>query len=62
LNKLTTCRNCLCDTRDAALDTVPELYGARADRADDLAERIADAIAYVERLCVVVEGDLRANV
>ena len=61
LDRLTDCRNALQHARTAALDTVPELYGARAICADELAERITDIIAYVDKLRFVVFGDLRAG-
>ena len=37
------------------------LSGARRTRADQLAEMVADALAFVTRLSMVVEGDLRAD-
>jgi hypothetical protein len=62
LDRLTDCRLALQDARTAALDAVPELYGARAVRAEELAERIADIITYVDKLRFVVFGDVRASV
>jgi hypothetical protein len=59
LDKLSCCRTSLETARDFALETVPDLYGARAARAGDLAEQIADTIAYVERLRFVVAADIR---
>jgi hypothetical protein len=38
------------------------LSGARHSRAIELAELVADAIAFTRRLSVIVEGDLRADV
>ena len=37
------------------------LYGARAARASDLGEQLADALAFCERLAFIVEGDMRAD-
>jgi hypothetical protein len=36
------------------------LYGARGRRAEELGERLADALAFCERLMFFTEGDLRA--
>ena len=41
------------------LAAAPKLYGARATRAAELAEKLADCLDYVERLAFVVEADIR---
>ncbi|MBV9318325.1 MAG: hypothetical protein JO106_00145 [Mycobacterium sp.] len=49
------------DARLAALTAVTRLTGARAARADEPPETLADALSHVERLAYVVEGDVRAD-
>jgi len=44
-----------------AVDAASGLSGARRGRADELAELLADALAFTRRLAMVVEGDLRAE-
>ena len=56
-NCRTELRAALADARYAA----PNLYGARATGTIELAEKLADAIGWCERLCFVIEGDLRAE-
>ena len=61
---LTALQNCRTELRAALADAryaAPKLYGARATRTLELAEMLADAIGWCERLCFVVEGDLRAE-
>ncbi|BCQ07725.1 hypothetical protein JMUB5695_01683 [Mycobacterium heckeshornense] len=55
------CRNQLREALTRARWAEERLSGARAARALELGERIADTIAYCERLRFVVEGDLRAE-
>ncbi|MBS4730072.1 hypothetical protein MSM1_17590 [Mycobacterium sp. SM1] len=59
LECLHACRDALAEARLHALGAQAYLGGARATRAAELAERIADAITYAERLKFVVEGDAR---
>jgi hypothetical protein len=57
-------RGCQAQLRAANLDAhsaIPHLTGARAARAGELADKLADAIAHTERLIFVVTGDLRAD-
>jgi hypothetical protein len=44
-----------------AQDVPAYLAGARAARADELAEKLADALAHTERLIFIVTGDCRAD-
>jgi hypothetical protein len=44
-----------------AMEAAVELTDARRARAEQLAELIAAAITYCERLLTVVEGDMRAD-
>lgn len=59
LDRLQTCRADLVAAHGDALDAVALLAGARATRAVELADKIADAIAHCERLAFIVEGDVR---
>ncbi|MBS4730055.1 hypothetical protein MSM1_17500 [Mycobacterium sp. SM1] len=61
LGCLRECRDALADARLHALGAQGYLAGARAARAFELAGRIADALAYAERLLFIVEGDARAD-
>jgi len=58
---LLECRSALTTARASALQAETDLVGARARRANELAEKIADAIAHCERLAFFVLGDLRAG-
>ena len=60
LAALRFCRSDLAAARVDATVAAARLYGARAARADELAEKLADAIAFCERLAFIVEGDLSA--
>lgn len=44
-----------------AISASTKLAGARQTRADELEELLSDALAFVERLCFVTLGDLRAG-
>ena len=61
LSALRECRSALMLARLRAKEAETVLPGARARRADELAEKIADAIAHCERLAFFVEGDQRAG-
>ena len=61
LAALRFCRSDLAAARVDATVAAARLYGVRAARADQLAENLADAIAFCERLMFVTEGDLRAE-
>jgi hypothetical protein len=47
--------------RDAALEAEPLLTDARAARAQELVDKLTEAIAFTERLSTVVKGDCRAS-
>ncbi|KLO29518.1 hypothetical protein [Mycobacterium haemophilum] len=60
---LTCVRLNLLDARTAARNASHALPpGSRRNRATQLAEKITDALAFCERLQMVVEGDQRAEV
>ena len=61
LAQLRLCERDLTAAHNDAAAAAAALSGARHGRAVELAELIADAIAFVRRLAVVVEGDLRAE-
>lgn len=61
LKALRDCRSSLVAARLDALIAATNLAGARAERATELAEKIADALAHCERLAFIVEGDIRAD-
>jgi hypothetical protein len=44
-----------------AVDAAAHLTGARATRAGELADKVADALTHCERLIVVVTGDLHTE-
>lgn len=46
---------------EAAELVAPLLGGSRAQRATELAEKLAECLSWAERLSVVVTGDLRAD-
>jgi hypothetical protein len=50
---LQTCQEAVCVARESALSAATGLAGARRTRAEQLAEKLADAICYVERLSFV---------
>lgn len=58
---LRDCRTALTTARESALSAQAGLAGVRKARAAELAEKIADAIAFVDRLCFVIQCDLRAE-
>ena len=58
---LRECRTALTAARESALFAQSGLAGVRKARAAELAEKIADAIAFVDRLCFVIQCDLRAG-
>jgi hypothetical protein len=57
LSKLREARGDLLCARLSALQAQVSLSGARAQRGGELTEKIADALAHVERLMFFVEGD-----
>lgn len=61
LDALTRARINIRAARVDALTAAVTLTDARKTRADELAEKLADCLAFVKRLCVVVEGDYRAE-
>jgi hypothetical protein len=61
LVSLQDCRRHLANARLEGVQAANHLDGARLARAQQLNEMIADAIAHVERLAFVVEGDCRAD-
>jgi hypothetical protein len=61
ISLLRECRAALSTARESALSAQTDLAGVRKARAAELAEKIADAIAFVDRLCFVVQSDLRAG-
>ncbi|OBH41683.1 hypothetical protein A5684_11635 [Mycobacterium intracellulare] len=61
LSVLRECRTALTTARESALAAQAGLAGVRKARAAELAEKIADAIAFADRLCFVVQCDLRAG-
>jgi hypothetical protein len=60
LAALHRCQTNLVAARADALHAAADLRGARAARAFELAELIADAVAFSSRLVFVVCGDFRA--
>jgi hypothetical protein len=60
-HELTTSLADLRSAHRAAAAAALRLTGSRHSRAAELAEDLADAIAFCDRLCVVVEGDLRSE-
>jgi hypothetical protein len=58
---LQDCRRSILVARVDALTAAIRLHGARAARSRELADKLGDALAHVEHLTVVVEGDLRAE-
>lgn len=61
LDALERCRMNLRAAHIDAVTAAARLIGARHLRADELAEKLADALAHVERLSFIVLGDLRAD-
>jgi len=61
LANLQGCEIDLTAAHKRAVDAASGLSGARRGRADELAELLADALAFTRRLAMVVEGDLRAE-
>jgi hypothetical protein len=60
LTALRFCHSSLVTARMDAATAAGVLYGARGRRAEELDERLADALAFCERLMFITEGDLRA--
>jgi hypothetical protein len=58
LDELRDTRGDLLCARFSALQAQVSLSGARAERARELTDKIADALAHVERLMFFVEGDV----
>jgi hypothetical protein len=61
LTALRFCRSSLVTARMDAASAAARLSGARAARAEQLSERLADALVCCERLMFVTEGDLCAE-
>ena len=61
LAALHRCQTNLVAARADAVHAAADLRGARAARAFELTELIADAIAFSSRLAFVVCGDFRAD-
>ncbi|TAM72952.1 MAG: hypothetical protein EPN51_01145 [Mycobacterium sp.] len=61
ISVLRECRTALTTARESALSAQTDLAGVRTARAAELAEKIADAMAFVDRLCFVVQCDQRAG-
>ena len=61
LAALRSCHSCLVTARRDVATATARLYGARAARASELGQMLADALAFCERLAFVVEGDMRAD-
>jgi hypothetical protein len=57
LNELRQTRGDLLCARLSALQAQVNLSGARAQRARELTDKIADALAHCERLMFYVQGD-----
>ncbi|OBC00215.1 hypothetical protein A5782_21655 [Mycobacterium sp. 852002-40037_SCH5390672] len=61
-DSLRECRRHLTSARESALSAESNLdAGARRARAHELGEKLADCIAYTERLAFIVEGDLHST-
>jgi hypothetical protein len=60
LTALRFCRSSLVTARMDAATAADVLHGARGRRAEELDERLADALAFCERLMFFTEGDLHA--
>jgi hypothetical protein len=58
LDELRETRGDLLRARFSALQAQVSLSGARAERAHELTDKIADTLAHVERLMFFVEGDI----
>jgi hypothetical protein len=61
LNALRCCRSSLLEARLDALTAATALSGVRANRARELADKLADVLVHCERLTFFVEGDLCAD-
>ena len=61
LSALQECRSNIVEARSDATAAAELLADARKARAAELAELLADALAFVERLSFIVEGDQRAD-
>ena len=61
LANLQGCEIDLTAAHKRAVDAASGLSGARRGRADELAELLADALAFTQQLAMVIEGDLRAE-
>lgn len=59
LHALQSCNTCIRFARIDAQTATKHLDGARAKRAAELTEKLADALAFIGRLAFVVEADLR---
>jgi hypothetical protein len=57
MSKLREIRSDLLCARLSALQAQVSLSGARAERASELTDKIADALVHVERLMFYIEGD-----
>ena len=61
LDELRACHIDLQAAREAALTAATGLAGARATRAEQLANLLADALAFAQRLAFVVEAESAAS-
>lgn len=61
LGALRECRTTLVTARECAVAAQTRLTGVRQARAAELTEKLADDIAFVDRLLFVVEGDTRSR-
>lgn len=61
LGALRECRTALTTAREWAEAARVRLTGVRQARAAELVEKLADDLAFVDRLSFVVEGDTRAR-
>ncbi|BBZ12066.1 hypothetical protein [Mycobacterium branderi] len=61
LGALRCCRSRLLEIRRDALTAATALSGVRANRAYELADKLADVLAHCERLSFIVEGDVYSD-
>jgi hypothetical protein len=61
LGALRECRTAILAARESAVSARDRLAGVRQARAAELVEKLADDLAFVDRLLFVVEGDTRAR-
>jgi hypothetical protein len=61
LGALRECRTAILAAHESAVSARDRLAGVRQARAAELVEKLADDLAFVDRLLFVVEGDTRAR-